>query len=59
MRDGLAKKYVFTDDNRETESFDFISEVKVSNQREPMPYIYGLGARFGCERVSEHSNRRD
>ena len=25
----------------------------------PIKHICGLGARFGCERVSEHSNRRD
>ena len=31
----------------------------VSPQREAIPYICGLGARFGCERISERSNRRD
>ena len=25
----------------------------------PIRHICGLGARFGCERMSEHSNRRD
>ncbi|RGZ83565.1 hypothetical protein DW972_06205 [Anaerobutyricum hallii] len=33
-----------------------------SNKRQPekkIPSIGGLGARFGCERISEHPNRRD
>ncbi|EEG37844.1 hypothetical protein EUBHAL_00268 [Anaerobutyricum hallii DSM 3353] len=38
---------------------DFTSATTVSPKREPIPYICGLGARFGCERLSEHSNRRD
>ena len=45
--------------NPPTKNSDFSSVAKVSHQREPIPYICGLGARFGCERVSEHSNRRD
>ncbi|RHN14567.1 hypothetical protein DWZ29_06050 [Anaerobutyricum hallii] len=28
-------------------------------QKRQIPYICDLGARFECERVSEHSNRRD
>ncbi|WP_412205031.1 hypothetical protein [Anaerobutyricum hallii] len=32
---------------------------KVSPRREAILYICGLGARFGCEDLSEHSNRRD
>ena len=31
----------------------------VSPRREQIPYICYLGASFECERVSEHSNRRD
>ena len=30
---------------------DFVLASKVSQQREPIPYICGLGARFGYERV--------
>ena len=29
------------------------------NPRENIPYICGLGARFGYEHLSEYSNRRD
>ncbi|EEG37199.1 hypothetical protein [Anaerobutyricum hallii] len=36
-----------------------LKTAKDSHRREPIPYICGLGARFGCERISEHSNRRD
>ena len=32
---------------------------KNRNTKEKIAYICGLGARFGCERISEHSNRRD
>ena len=28
---------------------DFVPASTVSQQREPIPYICGLGARFGCE----------
>ena len=31
----------------------------VSPQKRQIPYICDLGARFECERVSEHSNCRD
>ena len=36
-----------------------LNPVTVSPRREKIPYICDLGARFGCERVSEHSNRRE
>ena len=36
-----------------------LKTAKDSYRREPIPYICGLGARFGCERISEYSTRRD
>ena len=36
-----------------------VNPAKDRSPREKRPYICGLGARFGCERMSEHSNRRD
>ena len=30
---------------------DFVPASTVSQQREPIPYICGLEARFGCERI--------
>ena len=33
------------------EDYDFAPAATVSPQREPIPYICGLGARFGYERV--------
>ena len=36
-----------------------LNRATVSPRREPIGYICDLGARFGCERGSEHSNRRD
>ena len=32
---------------------------KNRNTKENIPYICDLGARFGCKRISEHSNRRN
>ena len=38
---------------------DFVPASTVSQQREAIPYICGLGARFGHERLSEHSTCSD
>ena len=36
-----------------------LNPAKGSPRRKTIPSICGLGARFGCERISEHPNRRD
>ena len=37
--------------DRRNRNSDFVPASTVSPQREPSPYICGLGARFGYERV--------
>ena len=39
--------------------FDSTKSSHCQPQKRQIPYICDLGARFECERVSEHSNRRD
>ena len=38
---------------------DFAPTAKDSSQRETIRYICGLGAKGGCERISEHSTCSD
>ena len=44
------------------ETIPYLIQIKDSPstpRRKTIPSICGLGARFGCERISEHPNRRD
>ena len=42
---------LFNSTNHFNMNSNFPTLATVSSQREPIPYIWGLGARFGCERV--------
>ena len=41
------------------ETIPYLIQTKDSPRRKTIPSICDLGARFGCERISEHPNRRD
>ena len=41
------------------ETIPYLIQTKDSPRRKTIPSICGLGARFGCERISEHPNCRD